>query len=113
VYSLSARGVPASELARDDHKFERWLIRKRMFYCETHSADTAAEPAVVPEFAVSHPLAAVLVPLRMMAERENAKEKAMQRAMPRRGLVQEMARADVDPAPVMDVADSGPRPRST
>ena len=53
--------------------------------------------------------AAVLVPLRMMAERENAKEKAMQR----RGLVQEMARADVDPAPVIDVADSGPRPRST
>jgi len=53
--------------------------------------------------------AAVLVPLRMMAERENAKEKAMQR----RGLVQEMARADVDPAPVMDVADSSPRPRST
>ena len=52
-------------------------------------------------------------PLRMMAERENAKEKAMQRAMPRRGLVQEMARADVDPAPVIDVADSGPRPRST
>ena len=57
--------------------------------------------------------AAVLVPLRMMAERENAKEKAMQRAMPRRGLVQEMARADVDPAPVIDVEDSGPRPRST
>ena len=53
--------------------------------------------------------AAVLVPLRMMAERENAKEKAMQR----RGLVQEMARADVDPGPVMDVADSSPRPRST
>jgi hypothetical protein len=53
--------------------------------------------------------AAVLVPLRMMAERENAKEKAMQR----RGLVQEMARADVGPAPVMDVADSSPRPRST
>ena len=40
--------------------------------------------------------AAVLVPLRMMAERENAKEKAMQR----RGLN-------------MDVADSSPRPRST
>jgi 4-hydroxy-3-methylbut-2-enyl diphosphate reductase len=57
--------------------------------------------------------AAVLVPLRMMAERENAKEKAMQRAMPRRGLVQEMARADVGPAPVMHVADSSPRPRST
>jgi len=53
--------------------------------------------------------AAVLVPLRMVAERENAKEKAMQR----RGLVQEMARADVGPAPVMDVADSSPRPRST
>lgn len=53
--------------------------------------------------------AAVLVPLRMMAERENVKEKAMRR----RGMVQDMARADVDPDTVMDVADSGPLPRST
>jgi predicted PurR-regulated permease PerM len=50
--------------------------------------------------------AAVLVPLRMMAERENAREKAMMR----HGTVREMARADVDPDIVMDVADSGPRP---
>ncbi|QJR37798.1 AI-2E family transporter [Gemmatimonas groenlandica] len=49
--------------------------------------------------------AAVLVPLRMMAERENAREKAMVR----HGKMQkELAHADVDPDTVMDVADSGP-----
>jgi len=53
--------------------------------------------------------AAVLVPLRMMAERENAREKAMMR----HGTLREMARADVDPDIVMDVADSGPRPGAT
>ncbi len=50
--------------------------------------------------------AAVLVPLRMMAERENAREKAMVK----HGKLQDMARADVDPDTVMAVADSGPVP---
>jgi hypothetical protein len=53
--------------------------------------------------------AAVLVPLRMMAERENAREKAMRR----NSREQDLARADIDPDTVMDVADSGPAPRST
>ena len=53
--------------------------------------------------------AAVLVPLRMMAERENAREKAMRR----NSQSQDMARADVDPDRVMDAADSGPRPEGT
>jgi predicted PurR-regulated permease PerM len=53
--------------------------------------------------------AAVLVPLRMMAERENAREQAMVR----HGTGQELARADVDPDTVMAVADRGPTPGST
>lgn len=54
--------------------------------------------------------AAVLVPLRMMAERENAREKAMVR----HGKMQkELAHADVDAATVMDVADSGPIPEAS
>lgn len=53
--------------------------------------------------------AAVLVPLRMMAERENAREKAMRR----NSQSQDMARADVDPDRVMDAAASGPRPEGT
>ncbi len=53
--------------------------------------------------------AAVLVPLRMMAERENAREKAMVRY----GKQQDMARAEVDTDTVMDVADSGPVPGPT
>jgi predicted PurR-regulated permease PerM len=53
--------------------------------------------------------AAVLVPLRMMAERENAREQAMAR----HGAGQDMARADVDPDTVMDVADHGPQPGVT
>ncbi|WP_373063843.1 AI-2E family transporter [Gemmatimonas sp.] len=54
---------------------------------------------------VAVPLTAtVLVPLRMMAERENAREKAMKR----QSKLDDMARADVDPDTVMDVADSGP-----
>lgn len=52
--------------------------------------------------------AAVLVPLRMMAERENAREKAMVR----HDKLQDMARADVDPDAVMDLADSGPAPKA-
>ena len=88
-------------------------------FVEHHPAGTSVE-AVVDSYSSHGAYVDIVdsnvrgyVPLRMMAERENAKEKAMQRAMPRRGLVQEMARADVDPAPVIDVADSGPRPRST
>lgn len=50
--------------------------------------------------------AAVLVPLRMMAERENAREKAMVQ----QGRLDDLARANVDPDKVMDVADSGPVP---
>lgn len=50
--------------------------------------------------------AAVLVPLRMMAERENAREKAMVQF----GKQQEMARAEVDPEIVMGEADRGPLP---
>ena len=50
--------------------------------------------------------AAVLVPLRMMAERENAREKAMVR----QSKLEDMARADVDPDVVMEQADSGPMP---
>ena len=53
--------------------------------------------------------AAVLVPLRMMAERENAREKAMVR----HDKLQDMARADVDPDAVMALADSGPVPKAT
>jgi predicted PurR-regulated permease PerM len=53
--------------------------------------------------------AAVLVPLRMMAERENAREQAMAR----HGMGQDVARADIDPDTVMDVADRGPTPGST
>ena len=53
--------------------------------------------------------AAVLVPLRMMAERENAREKAMRR----NNREQDLARADIDPDTVMDVADHGPLTRST
>ena len=53
--------------------------------------------------------AAVLVPLRMLAERENAREQAMVR----HGTGQDLARADIDPDTVMDVADRGPRPGST
>lgn len=54
---------------------------------------------------VAVPLTAtVLVPLRMMAERENVREKAMKR----QSKLDDMARADVDPDTVMDVADSGP-----
>jgi predicted PurR-regulated permease PerM len=53
--------------------------------------------------------AAVLVPLRMMAERENAREKAMRR----NSREQDLARADIDPDTVMDVADHGPLTRST
>ncbi len=53
--------------------------------------------------------ASVLVPLRMMAERENAREKAMER----HGTSQDMARANVDPDTVMDLADSGPVPGAT
>jgi len=59
---------------------------------------------------VAVPLTAtVLVPLRMMAERENAREKAMRRQRK----VDVMARADVDPDLVMEVADSGPVPKAT
>ncbi len=59
---------------------------------------------------VAVPLTAtVLVPLRMMAERENAREKAMLR----KGKLDDMARADVDPDVVMEQADSGPLPRAT
>ncbi len=59
---------------------------------------------------VAVPLTAtVLVPLRMMAERENAREKAMRR----QSKVDVMARADVDPDLVMEVADSGPVPKAT
>lgn len=47
--------------------------------------------------------AAVLVPLRMMAERENAREKAMVQF----GKQQEVARAEVDPEIVMGEADRG------
>ncbi len=58
---------------------------------------------------VAVPLTAtVLVPLRMMAERENAREKAMRR----QGKLTDMAHADVDPDTVMEVADSGPVPRA-
>ncbi len=48
--------------------------------------------------------AAVLVPLRMMAERENAREKALRRT----GRLPDIARAEVDPDTVMSEADSGP-----
>jgi predicted PurR-regulated permease PerM len=59
---------------------------------------------------VAVPLTAVvLVPLRMMAERENAREQAMAR----HGMGQDVARADVDPDTVMAVADRGPTPGST
>ena len=51
--------------------------------------------------------AAVLVPLRMMAERENAREKAMVKY----GKQQDMARAEVDPKVVMGEADRGPLPK--
>ena len=53
--------------------------------------------------------AAVLVPLRMLAERENAREQAMVR----HGTGQDLARADIDPDTVMEAADRGPRPGST
>ncbi|WP_411279835.1 AI-2E family transporter [Gemmatimonas sp.] len=53
--------------------------------------------------------AAVLVPLRMMAERENAREKAMVR----QSKLKDMARAEVDPDLVMDQADSGPTPSAS
>ena len=51
--------------------------------------------------------AAVLVPLRMMAERENAREKAMVRHDKGQ---QDLAHADVDVEVVMARADSGPLP---
>lgn len=62
-YSIATKGVAFIDLLRDDHHFEKWLIRRRMFFCETHASDTGFESAVVPEFASGHPLAPVLIPL--------------------------------------------------
>jgi hypothetical protein len=63
VYSVSARGAKFIDLLRDDHTFEKWLIRRRLFFCETHASDTPVEHPVSPDFAASHPLASVLIPL--------------------------------------------------
>jgi hypothetical protein len=49
--------------------------------------------------------AAVLVPLRMMAERENAREKAMAKSSTTR---RDLMRADVTPDVVMGEANRGP-----
>jgi hypothetical protein len=49
--------------------------------------------------------AAVLVPLRMMAERENAREKLLVRSSKAR---QDLMRAEIKPEVVMGEADRGP-----
>jgi hypothetical protein len=67
--SLSAGGPQFIEIEEDVWPFERWLIRKRVHYAETHGADTTAESPFYPDWVASNPLSQVLLPA-IQAERK-------------------------------------------
>lgn len=54
---------PMAYISLDDNwPFEKWLIRRRMHYGETHGADTLAESPFFPDWISGNPMAAVLIP---------------------------------------------------
>lgn len=54
---------PVPHLEDDRAAVEKWLIRRRLHYCETHVSDCMAESPIDADFLLANPLAPYLTPL--------------------------------------------------